>query len=206
MKKPGWWVRGLPVELVDLINGGEAISEIGRYLDWLDHDSRLREIRGLTAQEMAKLYGIAQKGVGPEDLLPKDFPSLKPVIFYGKNSLPVFTQFQKRMCRNDHQGIIGYNHQGMGWATGPGYFVIKDNSDRAGEVMIDYTETPMAKPDSWPDINSNNSGIARLVYGGMKDYLRRVSRDVFIGLATKKGKEIGQYFLLYRETLDNVKK
>jgi hypothetical protein len=34
----------------------------------------------------------------------------------------------------------------------------------------------------------------------MIDYMRRVSQHVFIGAATRNGKELGNYFILCRES------
>ena len=48
-------------------------------------------------------------------------------------------------------------------------------------------------------IRSNESGLARFVYGFMVDRLRRVSRDVTIGSAARNGRELGSYFVLSRE-------
>lgn len=186
--------------LGNFLKKNESIETMARYLDGLDHPSRIQEIQVLSARELAKLYGIALKNIGMEDLLPKKFTPLQPIIFYGKNSLPALNIFQKRMCRSkDGSHILGYNHQTFQWATGPGYFVIKNETEKPGEVMVDYTQLPESKPATWPQLKSNNSGLGKLVYGSMKDFLRRVSRDIFIGIATKKGKPIGQYFILCRE-------
>lgn len=188
------------VELENMLTNDTPIAEIGDYLDRLDHQSRLQEINGLPREMLAHLYKIAKPGLSVDDLIPKNGKPLQPVIFYGKNSLPAFRTFQKRMCRSETGSeLYGYNHQTLGWLTGPGYFVVRDHSDRPGEVMVDYTHVPKKSPPSWPRIKSNKQGVSRLVYASMKDFLRRVSKHVVIGEATKEGKKLGQYFVLCRE-------
>lgn len=186
-------------QFATLVEAKKTLAEIAAYLDGLSHAHRLEELKSFPASLQKQLYEKASADLTVSDLIPAGTP-LREVIFYGKNTLPVFSNFQKRMCLTpDGQALAGYNHQTMGWVTGPGYFVVKDNSDRPGEVMVDYTVLPPSKPETWPGIKSNESGITKLVYGGMKDYLRRVSKNVFIGEATKQGKRIGQYFILCRE-------
>ncbi len=183
-----------------MIEEGKSQKELAAYLDSLSHAERLREVESIPGNIQEKLFQIAAADTKVEDLVPSTTPPLKEVIFYGKNSLPVMNIFQKRMCRSSDGSLLwGYNHQSLKWLTGPGCFIVANETDRPGEVMIDYTKLPTAFPPQWPAIKSNNSGITALVYGHMKDYMRRVSKNVFIGEATKKGKKMGQYFLLCRE-------
>ncbi len=51
----------------------------------------------------------------------------------------------------------------------------------------------------WPAIKPNTSGMCKLVYGEMLDYMRKVSTHVTIGKAWKFGKETENYFMLLRE-------
>lgn len=187
-------------QLLRRINQKHELEDLAIYLDTLTHVERYSEILSLKKNDLKELFKIASKGITVDDLIPEDFESLKEVIFWGKNSLPLFSHFQKRMCRSsDGTFLLGYNHQPLKWITGPGYFVASGHTDRAGEVMIDYTKVPYEKSKNWPAIKSNETGIGYFVYGGMKDFLRRVSEDVFIGEACKKGQSIGQYFVLCRE-------
>src|SRR5262245_38625525 len=98
-------------------------------LDRLDHAGRMEAIPSLGGPALqGKLYETVKGGavVTREDLVPPDAPALREVIWHGKNSLPMFTRFQKRFCRPDgprgERELWGYNHQTMAWATGPGYF------------------------------------------------------------------------------------
>jgi hypothetical protein len=185
--------------LCAVIKEGVPLEKITSYLDSLSHADCLQEVSAVGASLQKKLFSMAQNNIKSEDLIAAEAAPLEPVIFYGKNSLPILSRFQKRMCRSRHgKTIIGYNHQALRPLTGPGYFVIGDDSDRPGEVMIDYTKVPSEIPEQWPAYQDNEKGISRLIYGGMKDYLRRVSRDIFIGEATKGGRSMNQYFILCR--------
>ena len=99
---------------------------------------------------------------------------------------------------SDGKTILGYNHQTLSPITGPGYFMISNHTARPGEMQIDYTQLPHEKGADWPKLKSNDKGISKLIYGNLKDYMRRVSSDVFIGEATKNGKRVG-FFILCRE-------
>lgn len=186
-------------ELPKMISAKVAQEEFQIYLDNLTHSERLEEIYSVKGKTQALLYKLASPDVTLEDFLPSSFQPHSPVIFHGFNSLPFFNKFQKRMCRSrDQQWIWGYNHQSMQCVTGPGYFVIGETTDRLGNLMIDYTKIPPEAVASWPPLQSNSAGIGALVYGNLKDYMRKISTHVFIGEATKQNKTIG-YFILCRE-------
>jgi hypothetical protein len=111
----------------------------------------------------------------------------------------MFTWFEKRFTRLNGK-VVGYNHQTMSWITGPGYFtcVAAPQAERKKEVLIDYTQVPSEKLAAWPTIKSNSGGLSRLVYHNLHDYLRRVSKDVVIGEATRMDKPMDSYFLISR--------
>jgi hypothetical protein len=184
-------------KLNEFLENQTPLSEIATYLDGLGNKQGVSVISEIPRKQLKKLYEIAKADLELSDIIPNDYPELREVIFYGCNSLPLNRNFQKRMCRIS-SGLMGYNHQNLMCLSGPGYFVINQQTERPGQVMIDYTAIPNLKPQAWPVITDNESGISRLVYGGMKDFLKRVSRNVFIGEACKKGKSINQYFILYR--------
>jgi len=179
-------------------------AQVRAYLDGLDHAGRMTAVTALQGGALqAKLYAMAAAAppVTLEDLVPNDWPALREVIWHGKNSLPVFTLFQKRFCRPEGERgtreLWGYNHQPLSWATGPGYFVCHD--DGALPAAIDYRLVPPQAPPGWPGVKSNHAGLSRLVYDNMVDYLRRVSAHVLIGRAHRDGKELPNFFLLCRE-------
>ena len=186
-------------QLIRRLDQNHAIEDITTYLDTLNHDERITELKSLSKKHLKKLYEISRGGIDIDVMVPADYPPLKEVIFYGHNSLPMNRSFQKRMCRgSDGLNLLGYNHQPLMWASGPGYYVASGHSEKPGEVMIDYTKVPYEKPEAWPKIKSNETGIGYLVYGGMKDFVRQSSREVFIAEASKKAKNIDQYFVLCR--------
>lgn len=117
-------------------------------------------------------------------------------IFHGKNSLPMFTHFQKRIC--NHNGVVqGYNHQSLKWLVGPGHFRVIAH-DVPGELLFDYLWAPETVPDGFPAARSNTGGLSTLVYGKLQDVVRKVSDHVSIGRAIINGKMTNNYFGLAR--------
>jgi hypothetical protein len=168
---------------------------------------RVEITEAIDGRTQARLWeAAAGRTVRIAEMVPPDFAPLRPVIFHGKNSLPLFTRFQKRFCRpaagNDANELWGYNYQPTRWLaplTGPGYFVAYDSPDGPGGVAIDYRRIPPAKPADWPEIHDNAYRLSRFIYNGTVDYLRRVSEHLLIGRATRDGKDMPNYFLLCRE-------
>ena len=121
------------------------------------------------------------------------------MIFEGKNSLPLFSLFQKRFTRPDTEEEVlhGYNHQSLSWLTGPGYFVTRIAK---GTLLFDYTRVPATAPAGWPEVATNDGGISRLVYKNIHDYCFPVGANTLIGAAYDgpTGKFKGQTFLLTR--------
>ena len=198
------------------------LPRLTQVLDELGHLGRLDTVRGWDGDTMAKLYE-ALKGYKPltlEYFVPPDVPPLTEVIHHGKNSLPAFTHFQKRFCRPaegeaaNGEGVSkhvlwGYNQNPpfIMWFAGAGYYVAHDWEP--GEIAVDYTLVPPAKPAAWPDaVVKNERGIGpRAVYGNMVDIMRGLSKNVSIGRA-KRCKEHGKpessqwmdaWFVLCRE-------
>ena len=179
--------------------------EIASFLDGLTSSERISAIRSLGRSEQSRLWQRVD-GFAPvqlKDIVPADRGPLEPVRHYGRNTLPLFTHFEKRFCKPDaahaDEAILyGYNFQTMSPITGPGYFVAYEDQNRP-EVLVDYHKIPSAKPESWPGIQSNETGLSRFVYGFMVDTLRRVSEHVTIGSAARKGKDLGSWFMLCRE-------
>jgi hypothetical protein len=190
--------------LVELVTQQEIpLRQITEHLNSLSKEERVRQVVALNRQQQERLWDLAQqapKSVTLDFLVPTDAPALLPFPFEGKNSLPVFTHFQKVFYRTSDGKIAGYNHQSLAWLTGPGYYVAKPAMGKPGAVVIDYTEIPSSRPPDWPPIRPNESGISRFVYAGMRDYLRWVSPDVAIGRAYKGEEErpTPNWFLLCR--------
>lgn len=186
-----------------LLRGGADRLQIAAFLDALAPTARVAEVLTLHGKEVARLYAACAGGGTPtsEDIVPASLGDDKTVIFEGRNSLPVFSSFQKRFARMGTE-LVGYNHQTMSFVTGPGIFVVKEphaGADVEGELYFDYTAAPGAIPSGFPAFKPNDSGLSNLVYAHMKDYMRVVAKGVMVGAAYKKGKAENAFFLLARE-------
>jgi len=188
-------------ELLDSLST-DSIDPLGQQLDALADADRLAAVRGMGRKVQAKLYAACEaRGVGAplSFLVPDDLPEGKTVIFDGKNSLPLFSWFQKRFTRDAGGSglLMGYNHQSMSWLTGPGYFKTRIDRDT---VLFDYTLLPETAPEAWPAILPNDRGFSHLVYKNMYDYCYPVGAHTLIGAAYDgpSGKSKGQTFLLTR--------
>jgi len=181
-------------------------ERIRRFLDESSHQARVAAIRSLGSAELRSLYAGVDgfKPVKLEALVPAAVGDFVTVRHHGKNSLPVFTHFEKRFCRPrsaDREPVTelyGFNFQTLAPITGPGYFTARETGDRP-EVLIDYHNLPPEHPQGWPPLRSNERGISRLVYGFLCDTLRGVSDHVTIGSASRKGRDLDSWFALCRE-------
>lgn len=176
-------------------------ASIAALLDGMSDAIRPAVVRGLGKSAQRALYERAagHAELHLSDLVPTSQPALEEVRHLGRNTLPAFRIFEKRFCRlpNVSDALAGYNFQTMSAVTGPGYFMAREDADRA-EVLVDYGRLPTLRPDAWPEIRSNERGLARFVYGFMVDRLRRVSEHVTIGSAARNGRDLGSYFVLSR--------
>lgn len=179
------------------------LKRIAEILDGLGHEGRYHTIRQWTKDHHKRIFEAA-KGFRPLELdflVPDSVGPLVEVIHDGHNTLPMFTLFQKRFMKLEGEAfpVGGYNHHAMQAFTGPGYFgVTKGEGEHEGELVIDYSKIPKQKPASWPELRSNDSGLAAIVNGNMIDYLRGISTHVSIGVAYQHGKHRNQWFALVR--------
>lgn len=170
----------------------EAIEPITAALDDATHAERIEWLRKLGKRDMTALWRLAEgRPVRLDELHGKEG---EVVVHEGQNSLPAFNVFQKRVVRRGDV-VQGYNEQGMRWLTGPGHFTLQADE---GGAYFDYLTHPESVPGEFPALKRNDSGLSRLVYAGMIDRLRRVSRHVVVGLGEKGGKATGDYFVLVR--------
>jgi hypothetical protein len=172
---------------------------IAAFLDGLADAERVGAIRSIGRGSQRRVWD-AVDGFGELDLayfVPPGAGQLAPVVHAGKNSLPAFTEFEKRFYRLADGGVAGANFQTIAPLTGPGYFVCDVDANRR-EVRIDYNHVPDVAPTSWPEIRTNEHGLTRFIYGFMIDTMRRVSEHVSIGSAARHGKDISSWFLLCR--------
>jgi hypothetical protein len=180
-----------------------SLSDVVRELDAMSDEARLATVLSLRRRHLAPLFeaAAANEPLRLTDLVPAAVPPLTEVIHEGKNSLPAFTRFQKRFCRPPAERdagaeLWGYNEQTFKTFTGPGYFVL--HPDGNGELVVDYTRLPPDHPPAWPRILPNSSSLSIFVYHRMIDVLRRVSRDVIIGRAFRRGRPYDAWFALVR--------
>lgn len=180
------------------------IEAFANLMDGIGHDERVLVTQAMGRKDQKAMWELS-KGYRPialADFVGASKKPLEQVRHIGKNTLPVFSKFEKRMCRLELQGkreeLIGYNWGFTQPLVGPGYFVAYYN-EKTLEVDIDYRLVPSTKPEDWPEIKDNNSGIGKLVFGNMVDSLRRISEHITIGSAAKNGKPMGSWFVLCRE-------
>jgi hypothetical protein len=194
-------------EFRELLRGPIEPTRVAEFLDGLSHDERVEAVRSAGRDEQRRLYAAAD-GFGPVKLVELVAPGVgafETVRHYGKNTLPAFSHFEKRFCRDPEadpanpKQLYGFNFQTMAPVTGPGYFVAVEDAER-DEVLVDYRRIPEVCPEGWPALRGNEQGLSRFVYGFMVDTLRRVSEHVTIGSAARKGKDLGSWFMLTRES------
>jgi hypothetical protein len=162
------------------------------------------DLAHLNRKKLAAMYEAAAGNTPLQltDFVPAGVGPRTEVIHEGKNSLPLFTRFQKRFCRPPASAteLWGYNEQANRLFTGPGYFVAHHN-DR-GELVIDYRTLPDARPEDlpagWPTIIPNSARLSRFIYNGTVDVMRRVSDRLTIGRAERNGKPMDAWFALVR--------
>jgi hypothetical protein len=179
---------------------GVDLAPLSAQLDALSRVERVRAVRSLDRRKQARLFEAAE-GFRPlrlHDLVPADVAPQTEVIHDGRNSLPVFSSFQKRFSRPPGGGgeLWGYNEHPLSPAIGPGYFVAEESGDL--ELRFDYSRVPAEAVDGWPRIRANSGLRGRLVYRGLEDTVRGVSAHVCVGRAAKQAKPIDAWFVLSR--------
>jgi hypothetical protein len=185
--------------------GGVDIAGLRWYLDGLADAERARVACSLSARQQAVLFdaALAFMPLSLDFFVPERAGLLTQVIHTGRNSLPVFTRFEKRFCRPaaGTTALFGYNENpsSIRHVTGPGYFVCYEVE--GSEVLIDYKQVPPTdaqRPAGWPAIFPNSAGGSRFIYNGTQDTMRGVSRHVSIGRAARGGKWMDNWFVLCR--------
>ncbi len=186
--------------LADLLRRADvALPTIAAHLDALTPDERVRQIDQLAGRALQeRLWTLAADGppLTMNDILPAGQEQARWV---GRNSMPMFTSVDKRVVRQGGE-IVGYNHiSGFNmFFAGPGYFTMVRAADKPKELVVDYTRLPTSAPADWPKIEPNTKGTHTFVYGHLNDYCRKISDGVFIGVGTRKGKNLRIYFTVAR--------
>lgn len=179
-------------------------AAVAAYLDSLVDAARVNEVRHLEGRDQARLFDAAHgaRSIDASFFVPAGGAPLTPVTHAGKNSLALFTAFEKvfyRVAGDGAREVAGYNRAGgfVETVVGPGYFTVTTGPE-AGEMLIDYTTLPTTKPEGTPAILSNAARLSRVVYNGTQDIMRGVSSHVSIGRAMRGGKAMDNWFVLCR--------
>jgi hypothetical protein len=184
--------------LSELLDGGAALAGLAAHLDGLTPEARSREALALDGRRQKALFSLAAEGTAlkPEALVPESRVETE-FAFRGRNSMPFFSRFEKRFFRAETGELYGYNKQAMSWLTGPGYFRVLPSPRDERELLFDYTQLPAHGPDGGPAVRPN-TGRSAPFFGGMHDYVRRVSDGCLIGWAFKDGRDLQVTFVLVR--------
>ena len=168
-----------------------TMGAIAGHLDGLTGDERTAQCLALTPPQQKKLWHLAsQSPANPQPLLGEDGQA----IFVGRNTLQLFTRFEKRFARVG-DAVFGYNRHRLSPIIGPGYFTVVS---KPAALMFDYANVPASSPNEWPRVRANTRGLAKAVYGGLIDDVVWVARDVLIGSARRGDAPLDSYFVLAR--------
>lgn len=175
-----------------------TLAEVRAHLDSIAPETRVREATSLDRSLQATLWAItrASAPVTLTDLVPESTSELSAVPFEGQNDMPLFRRFRKVFYRQTDGTIAGRNESTLSPVVGDGFYSVVPGGPDG--VYIDYTKLPKTAPQGWPRIARNDRGASILVYGFMKDYLRRVHGRIFIGHAMKPVIGSQGYFVLAR--------
>jgi len=81
----------------------QARGDISAHLDAIDAQQRIAESLGLSKDQQRRLWAIASADPGEvQELVGEQGPA----VFAGRNTLGLFTRFEKRFARDDG-GVIG---------------------------------------------------------------------------------------------------
>jgi hypothetical protein len=180
------------VTLAEMLGPGAVTrTDIAAHLDRLEARMRIAECVALSKEQQKRLWKIASAEPGETQEL---VGTVATAVFAGRNSLRLFSRFEKRFAR--HAGAaIGYNEHRLSWLTGPGYFKV---AIAPSGFLFDYREVPTDAPVGWPSVSPNTQGFAGSVYGGLLDDVVWVARDVMVGSARRGDVPLDSYFVLAR--------
>jgi len=193
-----------------------TLEDVQQRLNQVDFETRLQECMKLGKKAQKNLYRLgASNPCTLEDMVPANIPPKTPVILEGKNSLPLFTRFQKIFAwAEDEHALYGFNEGFTRKFIGPGYFVAHlTDSAHAQEgwttharSVVNYHIVPPSQdavPAGWPKVVPNTKGLQRFVYRGMNDFMRKITDDVSIGAAFKGDKDFDSFFVLVRRPIEH---
>ncbi|MFT6145111.1 MAG: hypothetical protein ACJATT_005216 [Myxococcota bacterium] len=185
-----------------------TLAAVQAQLQGLEPQDQYLLIRTLGRKQQLRLYDLCADSppLTRDDFIPAGTPVGTAVEHFGWNTLPLLKRwrtFAKPMCALPAETeIAGYNDSSTRWLLGPGYFICRptdaEHADR-GAWVVDYLRVPAGDvPAGWPDIKPNEEGLQRFVYGGTRDYMRKVCDGVCIGMPYKGDKRMAFPFALVR--------
>ncbi|HEY8760854.1 MAG TPA: hypothetical protein VIP52_08085 [Candidatus Dormibacteraeota bacterium] len=182
------------MRLAEMLDGAHGdVAGLRSHVGQLSPAERTVECLSLAAPQQKRLWEMVSAGPAVAGvLLP---PGAASTVFAGRNSLRMFTRFEKRFARQG-PAVVGCNRHTLSWLIGPGYFTVEP--DDTGGLRFDYERVPVDSPPGWPAVAPNTGTFARPVYGQLLDRVGWVSPDVLIGSAFRSGKLLDSYFVLVR--------
>lgn len=188
-----------------------SLAQVVTHLEALAPEEKLKQCMSIGRAAQRRLFQLcaASPAVTMNDFVPDELPPLTPVIHEGKNTLPLFTRFQKVFCKpaDGSDRLFGFNEGFTRMLIGPGYFVGHATTEppsestwpARGPIVVNYFMVPEAQvPEGWPKVVPNSKGLQMFVYKGTRDFMRKVCDGVTIGEAFKGEKSIDNYFVLVR--------
>lgn len=173
----------------------DDLQELGRALDTASAADRITAITAMSRDQQKRLWLAASNHPSPNgELIAPGAPDATQ-RFAGRNSLLLFSRFEKRFFRSEGR-VFGMNQHPLMPLIGPGYFGVAARS--MGGLVFGYRQLPATPPEHWPAVRSNERGPARAVYGGLVDEVVWVSSDVLVGAAFRDGRPLDSYFVLAR--------
>jgi len=172
---------------------GTTVHAVASHVAGLSQAESLGECLALSAAQQKRLWELATSAPAAQA---GELVADTTATFAGRNSLRLFTRFEKWFAQQDH-AIVGCNRHALSPLIGPGYFTVRN--DGSPMLEFDYSTVPAEAPPGWPVIKQN-SGLARPVYGDLLDKVVWISPDVLIGAAFRGGSPLGSYFVLVRTT------
>ncbi len=182
------------MNIPDWLDRGDAPG-LASELDRLDGMQRIAACVELTPELQRRLWQLASNHPSEDGVLVPRDGNGESERFAGRNSLRMFSRFEKRFFREGSR-IFGFNQHTLRRLIGPGYFAVHERA--GGGLTFDYRELPSASPNGWPPVISNTSARSRPVYGNLVDEIVWVSRDVMVGAAFRHGEPLNSYFVLAR--------
>ena len=186
-----------------------TIGALAAHLDGMDHAGRMAFLGSTNKADQRRLWHLAA-GSAPitrEHFVPAGTPPRTAVPHFGRNTLPLFNSFQKVFCapEDGSNRLFGYNEGATRPLIGPGYYVAIPTAgnpawEERGAWVVDYFQVPDGPVvDGWPKVKKNSQGLQVLVYHHTRDFMRKVSEHVSIGIAYKNEMCLNNWFTLIRE-------